>query len=111
MTNQTIEAVHAAYFESEACRYVAAGDAGYDLAMNLISDDGGAAWRAWLAGADQMVRTAVTEAYKKRNATVVNDRPAKARAAYSAALADGASRNAAAKAARKIWGDFKPGQA
>lgn len=100
-----------AYFESEAARpFVTAGDYAFDVAVNRISDDDGRSWAAWLAGADEMVKSAVRAAYEAentKNAAAHTERLAAARAKFQEQIAAGSSKTTALKGAQKVYSRFE----
>lgn len=88
-----------AYFDSEAVRpLVSAGDTRYTVAVARINEDGGKAWRAWLA-ANEWCHAPLRAAYEAENARArqAADRNAELTAAFDALAAGGLSRNQAAK--------------
>ncbi len=108
--DEMIDQVFAAYFQSEACKHVVSPtDTAYLLAVNDISDDGGGAFRAWLATADEMAKTAIRAAYEAENAKNLKihlERMAAARAEFAAVRATGASKTKALKSAQAKYSRF-----
>jgi hypothetical protein len=100
-----------AYFESEAARpFVSAGNFAFDTAVARINEDDGRSFAAWLAQADEMVKTAVRAAYEAengKNRALHAERLANARAAYHAELANGSSKTKSLKAAQKVYSRFE----